>query len=119
MPAPGGATLLQAAALGALEARFTDWIEGALSDDAFASRLREMAEAAEPAPAPAVAEPAPAPAVATAARPVTPASVAAARLPAQPAPALPLGWAPVWDATHGRCYYYHASSGETRWEMPP
>mmetsp|Transcript_10313 Transcript_10313/g.34132 ORF Transcript_10313/g.34132 Transcript_10313/m.34132 type:complete len:106 (+) Transcript_10313:642-959(+) len=26
---------------------------------------------------------------------------------------------PLQDATHGRCYYYHASSGETRWEMPP
>jgi len=33
------------AALGALEARFADWYAGALPDDVFASRLREMAAA--------------------------------------------------------------------------
>ncbi|KAJ8603849.1 hypothetical protein CTAYLR_000297 [Chrysophaeum taylorii] len=36
-----------AAGLGVLAARFADWYAGALSDDFFASRLREMAEAIE------------------------------------------------------------------------
>ena len=47
--------LLGAVALGAVVARYADWHGGALSDDAFARRLRAMADALAPAPAPAPA----------------------------------------------------------------
>ena len=53
--------LLGAVALGAAIARYADWHGGALSDDAFARRLRAMADAlapVAPAPAPVAAPPA-------------------------------------------------------------
>ena len=113
--------LLGAVALGAAVARYADWHGGALSDDAFARRLRAMADALAPAPAPA-----PAPA-ARASRFDVPPAEAEAEAPA-PAPdndgedaappPLPAGWAATWDGQQGCVYYYNESSGETSWARP-
>ena len=111
--------LLGAVALGAAIARYADWHGGALSDDAFARRLRAMADALAPAPAPAPAArlsrfdvppaeasaPAPAPAATTDGEDAAP-------------PPLPAGWAATWDAQQGCVYYYNESSGETSWARP-
>ena len=82
--------LLGAVALGAVVARYADWHGGALSDDAFARRLRAMADALAPAADGEDAAP----------------------------PPLPAGWAATWDAQQGCVYYYHESSGETSWARP-
>lgn len=123
--------LLGAVALGAVLARYADWHGGALSDDAFARRLRAMADALAPAPAPAEAEAeAPAPAPARASRfdrpPAEAPAPATAKRKAPDAtadedeapPPLPAGWAATWDAQQGCVYYYNEGSGATAWARP-
>jgi len=121
--------LLGAVALGAVLARYADWHGGALSDDAFARRLRAMADALAPAEAPAEA-PAPAPAARASrfdqppAEAPAPAPTAKRKAPDDdadedeaPLP-LPAGWAATWDAQQGCVYYYNEGSGATAWARP-
>ena len=93
--------------------RHADWHGGALSDDAFARRLRAGGRPRRPPPRAgarrgrragtcrALAEaPAPAPAAAADGEDAAP-------------PPLPAGWAATWDAQRGCVRYYNESSGRT------